>query len=94
MAKRNFKVCAKCVEATSQHQTRIPDPAVALPGVKCEAIIMGLLPLERHIFSSRGGKKRSTHASKLIHNERCTGPTSCSHRTRIGFGIGNRDARL
>ena len=51
MAKRNFKVCPKCVEATSQHQTRIPDPAVALPGVKCEAIIMGLLPLERHIFS-------------------------------------------
>ena len=51
MAKRNFKVCAKCFEAASQHQTRIPDPAVALPGVKCEAIIMGLLPLERHIFS-------------------------------------------
>ena len=58
MAKRNFKVCAKCVEATSQHQTRIPDPAVALPGVKCEAIIMGLLPLERHIFSSRRRQKK------------------------------------
>ena len=59
MAKRNFKVCAKCVEAASpQHQTRIPDPAVALPGVKCEAIIMGLLPLERHIFSSRRRQKK------------------------------------